>query len=93
MANKPEQVPETVIAAGVTEHFRQQERCEAEHRGDRIGGGDVPSMIGDENWYQHYHDREEFDRQYGALQGKSTYERGTVFAAGHGKGKSEPGRE
>ena len=95
MANKPEQMPKTAIAAGVDQFFRDQERCEAEHRGDDIGMARDPFLapIGMDDWSRQYHDREEFERQEGARMGHSTYERGTVFAAGHGNKKSELGQE
>jgi hypothetical protein len=44
----------------------------------------------DDDWRRSYHVREEYQRQEGECQGKSTYTQGTVFAPGPRKQEDPP---
>jgi hypothetical protein len=85
-------MPTTIQSAGIEQHMRRQQDCEAEHRGEHLGSENAPfsTMGPSSDWHREWHLREEYHRQEGMVQGKSTYEQGSVFAPGPRKQEDPP---
>jgi hypothetical protein len=81
MANKPYPVSQTIQSAGIEQGLKRREECDAEYRGDHLGAENAPfgAISPNSDWQREYHTRCEFERQYGEIQGKSTYTEGTMF--------------
>lgn len=77
-------MPQTIQSAGIEQHLKRQEECDDMRRGEHLGSENAPfgAMGPSSDWHREWHLREEYQRQEGDVQGRSTYTQGTVFAPG-----------
>jgi hypothetical protein len=91
MPKNPFPMPQTIQSAGIEAHMKRQDECDADHRGEHLPSGESPLAYSpDLDWHRNYHIREEYRRQEGEVQGKSTYAQGTVFAPGRARPMDPP---